>query len=319
MKTPSTKKSLFQKIKLKKNKDKSTQWVPEQKMSAITKDLHEAANQMKKDEADLELTKQQAILFNHSIKDKIYEVKDFNITCNRKELLKNINIDIANRKITTLIGPSGAGKSSFLKSLNRLITEVLYKPTITGKILFNNQNIFDKSTNVYNLRKHVGMVFQKPTPFEMSIFDNVAYAPRIHGIKNKKKVTEIVKRALHDAALYDEVYTHLKDSALSLSGGQQQRLCIARALSIEPEVLLLDEPTSALDPVATVKIENLVRKLKKEYTIVFVTHSLAQASRCSDNTAFFYKGEIIKYCTTKELLINPDSKIIENFIAKTEG
>ena len=251
--------------------------------------------------------------FNALIKKPIYDICNLSISINKNDVLHNITVKIADRKITALVGPSGAGKTTFLNTLNRLI-EYRHRVKITGEILFHNTNIFDRSVNVYRLRQKVGMVFQKPTAFAMSIFDNIAYGPRLHGIKNKTKLTEIVKHSLNNASLYDEVADKLKDSALDLSGGQQQRLCIARVLAVNPQVLLLDEPTSALDPIATVKIEELILRLAKKYSIILITHSIQQTLRCSDNTMFFYKGRVIDYNNTKEMFTNPKNKITKDFI-----
>lgn len=250
--------------------------------------------------------------FNNTIQDSIFECKNYFVDAYTKYLLKNINIKLENKKITALIGPSGAGKSTFLTSLNRLLEEKS-NVKFQGELLFHNNNIFDKKINIYNLRKLIGMVFQRPTPFALSVFDNVAYGPRIHGVKNKNKLKEIVKNALNDAALYDEVADNWNDNALNLSGGQQQRLCIARALAVNPEIILFDEPTSALDPIATEKIENLILKLNKKYTVIIITHSLSQAARCSQNLLFFYEGFVIGYDKTMNMFSNPQNKIVKKF------
>lgn len=233
------------------------------------------------------------------------------------QALKNININIKNKGITALIGPSGCGKSTFLKTLNRM-NDLVENVKIDGEVKIDNVNIY-KDIDEINLRKRVGMVFQKPNPFPMSIYDNVAYGPRAHGIKNKAKLDEIVESSLKKAALWDEVRDRLKKSALGLSGGQQQRLCIARALAVEPDILLMDEPTSALDPIATMKIEDLAVELKKDYTIVIVTHSMQQAGRISDDTAFFLMGELIEFGATKDLFSKPKVKKTEDYITGRFG
>ena len=231
--------------------------------------------------------------------------------------LENINIDIEKNKVTALIGPSGCGKSTFLKTLNRM-NDLIDNVKITGEVCFEDINIY-KSYDVVNLRKRVGMVFQKPNPFPMTIYDNIAYGPRIHGIKSKSELDKIVEISLKGAALWDEVKDRLKSSALGLSGGQQQRLCIARVLAVEPEVLLMDEPTSALDPISTLKIENLVVELKKNYTIIVVTHNMQQAARISDKTAFFLVGEIVEYGETVDIFNNPKHKRTEDYITGRFG
>src|SRR5699024_8287512 len=228
------------------------------------------------------------------------DVKDMDLFYGSFQALKNVNLEIEPNKITAFIGPSGCGKSTLLKSLNRM-NDLVEGCRIDGKILLDGQDIYAKSMDVNTLRKRVGMVFQKPNPFPMSIYDNVAYGPRTHGIRSKAKLDEIVERSLRNAAIWDEVKDRLKKSALGMSGGQQQRLCIARALPVVPEVLLMDEPTSALDPISTSKIEDLAADLKKDYTIVMVTHNMQQAVRISDNTAFFLLGEMIEYNNTEKL------------------
>ena len=222
------------------------------------------------------------------------DIKDMDLFYGSFQALKNVNLEIEPNKITAFIGPSGCGKSTLLKSLNRM-NDLVEGCRIEGKILLDGQDIYAKSMDVNTLRKRVGMVFQKPNPFPMSIYDNVAYGPRTHGIHSKARLDEIVEKSLRNAAIWDEVKDRLKKSALGMSGGQQQRLCIARALAVEPEVLLMDEPTSALDPISTSKIEDLAADLKKDYTIVMVTHNMQQAVRISDNTAFFLLGEMIEY------------------------
>ena len=232
------------------------------------------------------------------------------------QALKNINIKIPEHSITALIGPSGCGKSTFLKTLNRM-NDLIPTVKITGEVTYNGQNIFE--TDVNNLRKEVGMVFQKPNPFPMSIYDNIAYGPRTHGITNKAQLDDIVEKALRSAAIWDEVKDRLKKNALGMSGGQQQRLCIARALAVEPKVLLMDEPTSALDPISTSRIEDLVMELKKDYTIVIVTHNMQQAVRISDQTAFFLLGDLVEYGNTEEMFSQPKDPRTEDYITGRFG
>ena len=232
--------------------------------------------------------------------------------------LKNINLNIASGEITAFIGPSGCGKSTFLKSLNRM-NDLVEGCKITGDIRLMGQNIYDKSMDVSVLRRRVGMVFQKPNPFPMSVYDNIAYGPRTHGVKKKAELDEIVEKSLRDAAIWDELKDRLKKSALGLSGGQQQRLCIARALAVKPEVILMDEPTSALDPISTSKIEDLVMDIKKEYTIVMVTHNMQQAVRVSDTTVFFLLGEIIESGATGQIFSVPKDKRTEDYITGRFG
>jgi len=245
-------------------------------------------------------------------------VKDCNLYYSDFQALKDVSMDIKEHKVTAFIGPSGCGKSTFIKTLNRM-NDLIEDCRITGENKIRGQNIYDKSTDVTMLRKMVGMVFQKPNPFPMSIYDNVAFGPRTHGIKNKARLDEVVEKSLRDAAIWEECRDRLRKSALSLSGGQQQRLCIARALSVAPEVLLMDEPTSALDPISTGKIEDLMTELKKEYTIVIVTHNMQQATRISDKTAFFLLGEIIEFKGTEEMFSNPEDKRTENYITGRFG
>ena len=231
--------------------------------------------------------------------------------------LKNINLNIAPNEITAFIGPSGCGKSTLLKSMNRM-NDLVEGCKITGKMLLDNEDIYgDMDTNL--LRKRVGMVFQKPNPFPMSIYDNIAYGPRTHGIRSRVRLDEIVEKSLRGAAIWDEVKDKLKKSALAMSGGQQQRLCIARALAVEPEVLLMDEPTSALDPISTSKIEDLAMELKSKYTIIMVTHNMQQAARVSDKTAFFLLGEVIEYDKTEKLFSMPSNKKTEDYITGRFG
>lgn len=246
------------------------------------------------------------------------KAKDLNLYYGEKQALKNVNLDIEEHAITAFIGPSGCGKSTFLKTLNRM-NDYVKNVKITGEVLLDEEEINDSRVDTIALRKKVGMVFQQPNPFPMSIYDNVAYGPRIHGIKNKKRIDEIVERSLKAAALYDEVKDRLHTSALGLSGGQQQRLCIARCLAVEPEVILLDEPTSALDPISTFKIEELLLDLKDKYTIVIVTHNMQQASRIADYTAFFLVGEMVEYGKTNDLFSMPKDKRTEDYITGRFG
>ena len=234
------------------------------------------------------------------------------------QALRNINMGIPEKSITALIGPSGCGKSTLLKTLNRM-NDLVRDVKITGSVCYSGQDIYDPSTDVSELRRQIGMVFQKPNPFPMSIYDNIAYGPRTHGIRNKAKLDEIVERSLRDAAIWEEVKDRLKKNALGLSGGQQQRLCIARALAVAPNVLLMDEPTSALDPISTSKIEELAIRLKEKYTIVIVTHNMQQAVRISDNTAFFLLGELVEYGNTEQLFSQPKEKKTEDYITGRFG
>ncbi len=248
----------------------------------------------------------------------IITAKDLCLWYGTSQALKNINIDIQEKSITALIGPSGCGKSTFLKTLNRM-NDLIPSVKILGEVSYGGTDVFDKSVDVNELRRQVGMVFQKPNPFPMSIYDNVAYGPRTHGIKNKVQLDEIVERSLKGAALWDEVKDRLKKNALGLSGGQQQRLCIARALAVEPQVLLMDEPTSALDPISTSKIEELAMELKEKYTIVMVTHNMQQAVRVSDYTAFFLLGELVEVDKTDKLFSTPKDKRTEDYITGRFG
>ena len=248
----------------------------------------------------------------------IIKAKDLCLWYGTSQALKNINIEIPEKSITALIGPSGCGKSTFLKTLNRM-NDLIPSVKISGEVTYGGTDIFDKSVDANELRRQVGMVFQKPNPFPMSIYDNVAYGPRTHGIKNKVQLDEIVERSLKGAALWDEVKDRLKKNALGLSGGQQQRLCIARALAVEPQVLLMDEPTSALDPISTSKIEELAMELKEKYTIVMVTHNMQQAVRVSDYTAFFLLGELVEVDKTDKLFSTPKDKRTEDYITGRFG
>ena len=248
----------------------------------------------------------------------ILEVKDMNLWYSNFQALKNIHMEIPENQITAFIGPSGCGKSTFLKSLNRM-NDLVDGVKITGSIIYDNQNILDANIDVNQLRREIGMVFQKPNPFPMSIYDNIAYGPRTHGIKNKLQLDEIVEESLKLAAIWDEVKDRLKKSALGLSGGQQQRLCIARALAVKPKILLMDEPTSALDPISTSKIEDLISELKSKLTIVIVTHNMQQAVRVSDKTAFFLLGELIEYADTEKMFSFPEDKRTEDYITGRFG
>lgn len=247
-----------------------------------------------------------------------FTVKDMELYYGSFHALKNVNLNIASGEITAFIGPSGCGKSTFLKSLNRM-NDLVEGCRITGDIRLMGEDIYDKNVDVSVLRRRVGMVFQKPNPFPMSVYDNIAYGPRTHGVKKKAELDEIVEKSLRDAAIWDELKDRLKKSALGLSGGQQQRLCIARALAVKPEVILMDEPTSALDPISTSKIEDLVMDIKKEYTIVMVTHNMQQAVRVSDTTVFFLLGEIIESGATGQMFSVPKDKRTEDYITGRFG
>ncbi len=253
-------------------------------------------------------------------KDKkiIYNTKDLNLWYGENLALKNINLPIYENEVTAIIGPSGCGKSTYIKTLNRMV-ELVPSVKVSGDILYREKNILAKSFKVEELRTSVGMVFQKPNPFPKTIYDNIAYGPRIHGIRNKKILDEIVEKSLRGAAIWDEVKDRLKENAYGLSGGQQQRLCIARCLAIEPDVILMDEPTSALDPISTLKVEELVQELKKDYSIVIVTHNMQQAARISDRTAFFLNGEVVEYSETDKLFSNPSDKRTEDYITGRFG
>ena len=250
------------------------------------------------------------------MKDPIFTVKDLNLWYGQAQALKDITLNIPEKSITALIGPSGCGKSTFLKTLNRM-NDLVPGVKVTGQVRFHGEDIFAAEVN--DLRKNVGMVFQKPNPFPMSIYDNIAYGPRTHGIRNKAQLDEIVEKALRGAAIWDEVKDRLKKNALGMSGGQQQRLCIARALAVEPEVLLMDEPTSALDPISTSRIEDLAMELKEKYTIVIVTHNMQQAVRISDQTAFFLLGDLVEYGDTEQMFSKPNDKRTEDYISGRFG
>lgn len=245
-------------------------------------------------------------------------VESLNLHYGENHALKNVNMEIADHAITAFIGPSGCGKSTFLRCLNRM-NDLVDGCKVEGKVILDGEDIYDKRVDTTLLRKKVGMVFQQPNPFPMSIYDNIAYGPRLHGIKNKRELDEIVERSLQGAAIFEEVKDRLHKSALGLSGGQQQRLCIARALAVSPEVLLMDEPTSALDPISTLKIEELMETLKKQYTVVIVTHNMQQAARVSDDTAFFLVGEVVEKNATSEIFARPQDKRTEDYITGRFG
>lgn len=245
-------------------------------------------------------------------------VESLNLHYGENHALKNVNMEIADHAITAFIGPSGCGKSTFLRCLNRM-NDLVDGCRVEGKVILDGEDIYDKRVDTTLLRKKVGMVFQQPNPFPMSIYDNIAYGPRLHGIKNKKELDEIVEHSLQGAAIFEEVKDRLHKSALGLSGGQQQRLCIARALAVSPEVLLMDEPTSALDPISTLKIEELMETLKKKYTVVIVTHNMQQAARVSDDTAFFLVGEVVEKNATSEIFARPKDKRTEDYITGRFG
>ncbi|EFR44729.1 phosphate ABC transporter ATP-binding protein PstB [Streptococcus pseudoporcinus] len=247
-----------------------------------------------------------------------FSVKNLDLYYGGFKALKNISIELPQGEITALIGPSGCGKSTFLKTLNRM-NDLVAGCHIEGQVTLDGKDIYDKDMNLNTLRKRVGMVFQQPNPFAMSIYDNVAYGPRTHGIKDKASLDALVEKSLKGAAIWDEVKDDLKKNAMSLSGGQQQRICIARALAVEPDVLLMDEPTSALDPISTLKIEDLVQNLKKDYTIIIVTHNMQQASRISDKTAFFLTGEVCEFGDTLDIFTNPQDKRTEDYISGRFG
>ncbi|MBC8536736.1 phosphate ABC transporter ATP-binding protein PstB [Feifania hominis] len=246
------------------------------------------------------------------------QIQNLDLYYDSFQALKNINLDIAEKEITAFIGPSGCGKSTLLKSINRM-NDLVEGCRITGEIKIDGKNIYDRDVDVPSLRKRVGMVFQKPNPFPMSVYDNIAYGPRTHGIRKKAKLNEIVEQSLRGAAMWDEIKDRLGKSALGLSGGQQQRLCIARALAVNPDILLMDEPTSALDPISTIKIEDLMAELKQKYTIVIVTHNMQQATRISDKTAFFLLGEVVEYNQTDLLFSMPKDKRTEDYITGRFG
>ncbi|MFF2595526.1 phosphate ABC transporter ATP-binding protein PstB [Priestia megaterium] len=251
-------------------------------------------------------------------KEIVYKTKGLNLWYGNTHALKNIDLDIHANEVTAIIGPSGCGKSTYIKTLNRMV-EMTPIVRTSGEIEYRGKNIFDKSYHVEELRTQVGMVFQKPNPFPKSIYDNIAYGPRIHGVRNKKKLDEIVEKSLRGAAIWDEVKDRLNQNANGLSGGQQQRICIARCLAIEPDVILMDEPTSALDPISTLKVEELVQELKKDFSIIIVTHNMQQAARISDKTAFFLNGEVIEYAETDKIFSMPSDKRTEDYITGRFG
>lgn len=260
----------------------------------------------------------KAVENNNEKPDTCIQVKDLNLFYGEKQALFNVNMEMARKKVTAYIGPSGCGKSTLLRSINRM-NDLVDSARIDGKILLDGEDIYDKAVNVADLRRRVGMVFQKPNPFPKSIYENVAYGLRIQGINDRRTLDETVEKSLRGAALWDEVKDRLQDNALGLSGGQQQRLVIARAIAIEPEVMLLDEPASALDPISTLKIEELIHELKEKYTIVIVTHNMQQAARVSDYTAFMYMGELIEFGPTNNLFTNPTKKQTEDYITGRYG
>ncbi len=251
-------------------------------------------------------------------RESVYNVKDLNLWYGDDHALKDVNLDIKKNEVTAIIGPSGCGKSTFIKTLNRMVELVPIVRT-NGVIEYHGRNIFEKEYGVEELRTSVGMVFQQPNPFPKSIYDNIAYGPRVHGVKNKKILDEIVERSLRRAAIWDEVKDRLNENAYGLSGGQQQRLCIARCLAIEPDVILMDEPTSALDPISTLKVEELVQELKSDYSIIIVTHNMQQAARVSDKTAFFLNGEVVEFDQTDRIFGNPSDKRTEDYISGRFG
>lgn len=251
-------------------------------------------------------------------KKVVYDTKDLNLWYGEDHALKNINLSIHENEVTAIIGPSGCGKSTYIKTLNRMV-ELIPIVKISGDILYRERSILDKTFKVEDLRTRVGMVFQKPNPFPKSIYENIVYGPKIHGIRNKKVLDEIVERSLRGAAIWDEVKDRLHENAYGLSGGQQQRLCIARCLAIEPDVILMDEPTSALDPISTLKVEELIQELKKNYSIIIVTHNMQQAARISDKTAFFLSGEVVEFGATDTIFSNPHDKRTEDYITGRFG
>ncbi|MEK0291618.1 phosphate ABC transporter ATP-binding protein PstB [Caldifermentibacillus hisashii] len=267
----------------------------------------------------VEMRKEELMIEQPEVnKEEVYQTKDLNLWYGDNHALKHINMDIFENEITAIIGPSGCGKSTFIKTLNRMV-ELVPAVKTSGEIYYRGRNIFDKNYEVEELRTRVGMVFQKPNPFPKSIYDNIAYGPRIHGIKDKKILDKIVEKSLRGAAIWDEVKDRLKENAYGLSGGQQQRLCIARCLAIEPDVILMDEPTSALDPISTLKVEELIQELRKNFSIIIVTHNMQQAARISDKTAFFLNGEVIEYDQTNKIFSTPSDKRTEDYITGRFG
>lgn len=253
-----------------------------------------------------------------AVPNVVYRTKDLNLWYGDTHALKDINLEINEKEVTAIIGPSGCGKSTYIKTLNRMV-ELIPSVRTTGEITYRGQAILDRSFQVEDLRTRVGMVFQKPNPFPKTVYENVAYGPKIHGIRNKKVLNEIVERSLRNASLWDEVKDRLHENAYGLSGGQQQRLCIARCLAIEPDVILMDEPTSALDPNSTLRIEELIDQLRKEYSIIIVTHNMQQALRISDKTAFFLNGEVVEFDQTRKIFNNPNDERTEDYIAGRFG
>ena len=265
------------------------------------------------------VTSNEAKEGNHMAEKKVvFDTRELNLWYGEDQALKNINLEILENEVTAIIGPSGCGKSTYIKTLNRMI-ELIPSVRTSGNIMYRNKNILDKSYKVEELRTNVGMVFQKPNPFPKSIYDNIAYGPRIHGIRNKKILDEIVEKSLRGAAIWDEVKDRLKENAYGLSGGQQQRICIARCLAIEPDVILMDEPTSALDPISTLKVEELVQEIKKDFSIIIVTHNMQQAARISDKTAFFLNGEVVEFDDTNKIFSTPTDKRTEDYITGRFG
>jgi phosphate transport system ATP-binding protein len=266
----------------------------------------------------LEKGREMTNLSSGPTKEIVYSTKELNLWYGENLALKNINLDINENEVTAIIGPSGCGKSTYIKTLNRMI-ELIPNVKTSGEISYRGRNIFDKSYRVEELRTKVGMVFQKPNPFPKSIYENVAYGPKIHGIRDKKILDQVVENSLKGAAIWDEVKDRLHENAYGLSGGQQQRLCIARCLAIEPDVILMDEPTSALDPISTLKVEELVQELKKNFSIIIVTHNMQQAARISDKTAFFLSGEVIEFDITNKIFSTPSDKRTEDYITGRFG
>lgn len=269
-------------------------------------------------EQDVSKDLQKNLIYMNVENTSVFQTSKFNLWYGEHHVLKNINLEIMEKEVTAIIGPSGCGKSTYIKSLNRLV-ELNPIVKTKGAIQYRNRNIFDSTFQVEELRTKVGMIFQKPNPFPKSIYDNIAFGPRIHGIKSKKILDEIVEKSLRGAALWDEVKDRLHDNAYGLSGGQQQRICIARCLAIEPDVILMDEPTSALDPISTLKVEELIQQLKKEYSIIIVTHNMQQAARISDKTAFFLNGEVIEFDLTSKIFNKPSDKRTEDYISGKFG
>lgn len=273
--------------------------------------------QLKERTTKIEVVKKSPIVFPNN-KQTVFETKNFDLWYGEHHALKNINLDIKENEVTAVIGPSGCGKSTYVKALNRMVELVPIVRT-TGEINYRGRNIFSSDYEVEELRTRVGMVFQKPNPFPKSIYENIAYGPRIHGIKNKKILDEIVEKSLRGAAIWDDVKDRLNQNAYGLSGGQQQRICIARCLAIEPDVILMDEPTSALDPISTLKVEELVQELKNNYSIIIVTHNMQQAARISDKTAFFLNGEIVEFDQTDKIFSTPADQRTEDYISGRFG